>query len=465
MEDYMKIATFRKNNWKRLMTEIEHRRVVPVIGTELLDVNIDGEIVPLYNYITNQLADRLDVDGLDDSSDVSEVAYVYSCRPGSDPSEPYYEVWDILQELDQVELPLPLRQLAQIEPFDLFVTTTCDDFMTKALDVTRFQGKSRTISLSFKKRGSVEDLPQCPVEGQLDPPVVYHVFGRANTLPSYVLTEENLLEFGHQWQDKDRRPRRLVVTLRDKFLLILGCSFENWLSRFFLCSLKSDALLFGKQQQGVVADEKTRRDMELSLFLSRCHTRLYSEGSAREFVAELAAQWQAYTSKRKTGPEPKLQREMEPDEFQKGAFFISYASEDRQAATRIKHQLESTGIDVWFDAQRLEPGDQYKKKILRYIEECSFFLPIISRHVTTSDRRFFRREWTHAIEDAQFRPFGLSFIIPLVIDDTSESSPFIPCEFTEVQWQRVPAGHVSKSFLDQCRRQIRKLRRQEEVRR
>ncbi len=461
----MQIATFRKNNWKRLMTEIEQRRVIPVIGAELLDVIVDGQAIPLYTHIARELAERLDVEGLDDSSDMSEVVYIYSCSPGSDPSEPYYEVWDILQELQQVELPQPLRQLAQIEPFDLFVSTTCDSFMARAINETRFQGEPRTCSLSFAKRGGVEDIPASSVGAQIDPPVVYHVFGMANTLPKYVLTEEDLLEFGHHWQDKDRRPHRLVGALRDKFLLILGCSFENWLSRFFLCALKADSLFIGKQQQGVVADEKTRRDMELSLFLSRCQTRLYKDGSAREFVAELASRWKEYASKTSGEHDRTHLKEHADNPFQKGSFFISYASEDHAAAALIKQRLESAGLDVWFDSQRLEPGDRYKKKILRHIEQSAFFLPIISRHVVTSERRFFRLEWAHAIEETQFRPTGIPFVIPLAIDETKEDAPFIPREFMDVQWQRLPDGEVSQDFLDMCRRQIRKLRRQEEARR
>jgi hypothetical protein len=463
LEEHMQVATFRETNWKRLMTEIEHRRVVPVIGPELLDVVINGQGVPLYNYVADELARRLDVEVPDEHPKICEVAYGYMCRPGSDPSEPYYEVWEILQGLQHVEPPAALSQLARIEPLDLFVSTTFDDFMTKALNNARFRGEARAISLSFKKRGSVDDIPAIPTGGRIDPPIVYHVFSQANTLPMYVITEEDLLEFGHQWQDKDRRPLRLIKTLQEKYLLILGCSFQNWLSRFFLCALKTESLFFGKQQQGVVADERTRRDKDLSQFLSRCQTRLYPEGGAREFVAELAAHWQEHIAKSPAIHEQPHVREDSDGIFLEGSFFISYASEDRSAATRIKAHLESAGIDVWLDAQELEPGDRFKKKILRYIEKSSFFLPIISRHVLTPERRFFRLEWAHAVEEAQFRPPELPFIIPLVIDDTTEKAPFIPQEFSEVQWHRLPEGNLSEDFINLCRRRIRKLRRQEET--
>lgn len=461
----MEIAIFRKSNWKRLMIEIEQGRVVPVVGAELLDVTVEGKGVPLYRHVTRELANRLEVDIPDEQSDMSEVVYAYSCRPGSDPSEPYYEVWNILQELQQVQPPEPLRQLARIEPFDIFLSASCDDFMAKALNEVRFHGESRTLSLSFKKRGTVEDIPPTSASERLDPPVVYHAFGRANTLPMYVVTEEDLLEFGHLWQDEDRRPPRLTAVLRDKYLLMLGCSFQNWLSRFFLCGLKGDALFARQYRQGVVADERTRRDEQLSLFLSRCQTQLYPQGGAREFVAELAHQWQEYTAEARVLPEQPRSDEAAGQMFVKGSFFVSYASEDRAAASHIRQRLKTAGFDVWLDEQRLEAGDQYKRKILRNIEDSSFFLPIISHHVLTPQRRFFRLEWSHAIEEARLRPPEMPFILPLVIDDTPENAPFIPCEFTEVQWQRLPNGEVPDAFLDLCRRRIRERRRQEEAER
>lgn len=447
------------------MIDIEEGRVVPVIGTELLEVKVKGKSVPLYRHIARELANRLEVEMPDEQTDMSEIVYVYSCQPGSDPSEPYYEVWDILQGLQQIEPPEPLCQLARIEPFALFLSTTCDDFMAKALNEVRFHRENRTVSLSFRKRGSVEDIPPASISERLVPPVVFHAFGRANSLPTYVLTEEDLLEFGHQWQDENRRPPRLARVIRDKYLLMLGCSFQNWLSRFFLCALKADALFARQHLQGIVADERTRCDEELRLFLSRCQTRLYPEGGAKEFVAELSHQWQEYASAARVVSEQPRYDEAAGRNFIKGSLFISYASEDHAVAANIRQRLESSGFDVWFDDQRLEVGDQFKSKILRNIEDCSFFLPIISRHVLTPERRFFRLEWAHAIEEARFRPQGKAFILPLVIDDTPLNAQFIPREFTELEWQRLPGGEVSDAFLDLCRQHIRKLRREEESRR
>ncbi len=83
-----------------------------------------------------------------------------------------------------------------------------------------------------------------------------------------------MLEFGHLWQDQDHRPARLLSSLSDKYLVMLGCSFPDWFARFMLCALKFDTLFERNQgRRGIFADELSKKDQELMLFLSRCNAR------------------------------------------------------------------------------------------------------------------------------------------------------------------------------------------------
>ena len=53
------------------------------------------------------------------------------------------------------------------------------------------------------------------------------------------------------------------------------------------------------------------------------------------------------------------------------AVFLSYASQDAEAAKRICDALRSGGVEVWFDADGgLEHGDEWDAKIRRQIKEC-----------------------------------------------------------------------------------------------
>ena len=50
---------------------------------------------------------------------------------------------------------------------------------------------------------------------------------------SFVLSEDNLLEFIGDWMSDGYRPKKLFNLLREKYLLVIGCNYPDWLFRFF----------------------------------------------------------------------------------------------------------------------------------------------------------------------------------------------------------------------------------------
>ena len=60
------------------------------------------------------------------------------------------------------------------------------------------------------------------------------------------------------------------------------------------------------------------------------------------------------------------------------AVFLSYASQDAEAARRICEALRAGGVEVWFDADGGRGGDAWDPKIRRQIKECALFIPVIS---------------------------------------------------------------------------------------
>ena len=61
-----------------------------------------------------------------------------------------------------------------------------------------------------------------------------------------------------------------------------------------------------------------------------------------------------------------------------GAVFLSYASQDAEAAQRICAALRSAGVEVWFDQSELRGGDAWDRQIRKRIHDCALFLPVIS---------------------------------------------------------------------------------------
>ena len=134
------------------------------------------------------------------------------------------------------------------------------------------------------------------------------------------------------------------------------------------------------------------------------------------------------------------------------AVFLSYAREDTDAARRIADALRGFGVEVWFDQSELRGGDQWDAKIRKQINDCTLFLPIISAHTQERGKGYFRLEWKLAVEQTHLMAEGMTFLAPVVVDDTLESGAIVPPEFMRVQWSRLPGALPTPQFVEQVKR-------------
>lgn len=132
--------------------------------------------------------------------------------------------------------------------------------------------------------------------------------------------------------------------------------------------------------------------------------------------------------------------------------FLSYASEDRDAARAIRDTLTSLGLDVWYDESDLDGGDVWDQKIRRQIRECDFFMPVVSAQTESRAEGYFRREWRFAVERTLDMADDHIFLLPVSIDDTDEGIARVPEKFLAVQWTRLPAGKSTPAFEALCGR-------------
>jgi len=441
-------AAFGEPRWRRLLDEIKDGQVVPVIGPELLIVESDPPRT-LMQALGAALVDSFELDPshLPELPTVTDVAVEYA-RQRRDPVDLYYEVSRVMRE-GRWSIPPALRQLAEIRPFSLFVSTSFDDLMKRALDEVRYGGNDRTCTFAFSALRQSVDLPAATQ----DVPAVYQLFGALSTSPEYAVGEEDLLRFTHQLQLLDRRPERLFEQLRTKSLLVLGCSFPDWLLRFLLVSAKGDQLFGDQGSRGVVADRRTRADAGLVSFLERRRAVIYPHGDGNDFVSELSRRWQALAKDTRPPPPPPAVPGL--PELPPNSVFISYASEDRAAATRLRDALDKFGVAAWMDTQQLQMGDAYEQVINRNIDSSVLFLPLLSRHTTTPDPRFFRVEWRAALKQAERRSTAFPFILPIAIDDVSPDDPSLPAEFNSRHWARCAGGTPSEATLEGIRDRLR----------
>jgi TIR domain len=116
------------------------------------------------------------------------------------------------------------------------------------------------------------------------------------------------------------------------------------------------------------------------------------------------------------------------------AVFLSYASQDAEAAQKVCGALRAAGIEVWFDQSELRGGDAWDQSIRKQIKTCTLFLPLISKHTHERAEGYFRLEWKLAVDRSHLIMANKAFLVPVVIDKTADDDENVPEKFREVQW-------------------------------
>lgn len=429
--------------WDDLLSFIEERRVIPIVGPELLQVATPSGPKLLYDWLAERLAVKLNIDTseLPKPYTLNDVVCLFLAARGRR-EEAYVRLRGILRDANPEPSPA-LRRLASITDFDLFVSSTFDPLLENALNLERFGGAPSTEVISYAPN-RVADLPG--EREQWTRPVVYHLFGRVSASPTYVISDEDLLEFICALQNEHLAPEKLFHELEHNHLLFIGSNFSNWLARLFLRMAKRQRLSDPRDVGEVMADDSTGQDERLMSFLQQVSVRTRVFKGAERFVDELHSRW---TARRKPAGsvDTAIQRFAPPArEMPDHAVFISYAREDLQAVQQIKAGLEAAGVTTWFDMDRLEGGDDYDRKIRRNIERCSYFIPVVSAATQRRHEAYFRREWSYALDRTRNMADGAVFVLPVTIDGTNPNEALVPDKFKAVHFTHLPGGQVSAEF-------------------
>ena len=432
--------------WEDLLNFIEDRRVIPIVGPELLRVDTAGGPRQLHEWLAERLAAKLGVDiaPLPSPATLNDVASTYVAARGRR-EEVYVRLRSVLRDA-VFEPPRSLKQLAQITDFDLFVTTTFDGLLEQALNAERFGGAQGSEVVAYAPNRTA-DLP-CSRE-QLQRPLVYHLFGRCSASPTYAVSDEDLLEFVCALQSEHLLPERLFHELEHSHLLIIGGNFSNWLARLFLRMTKRRRLSDPRDVGEVLADGHSSRDVRLMSFLQQVSVRTRVFGGAEAFVDELHRRWTARRRPAEVVPLATAPRRIVPPErdMPEDAVFISYAREDLSSVQRLKAALDAAGVRTWFDVERLEGGDDYDRRIRGNIARCTLFVPVVSAATERRLEAYFRREWSYAADRSRNMADDAVFILPLCVDDTPSRTARMPDRFRALHLTRAPAGEPPPEFV------------------
>jgi hypothetical protein len=138
--------------WEDLLILLDEGKVIPVIGSGV--VTMGEEQAPFYPWLAKRLADKLGIppDQLGDRADLNTVAMLHLLNRG-DGNALYTRIARILRD----ECPMPgkaLTDLAQVSAFNLFLTTTFDPLLQRAIDFTRYGGDTQRVLMELSSTES-----------------------------------------------------------------------------------------------------------------------------------------------------------------------------------------------------------------------------------------------------------------------------------------------------------------------
>jgi hypothetical protein len=165
--------------WEDLLDFIEQGKVIPVIGEHAVTFGEGNE--PLCPWLASELANRLGVTctRLSATPTLNDVVREHLLA-GGERNAIYTRLSRILRE----RCPVPgsvLRDLAGIAAFNLYLTTTFDPLLERALNAVRFGGAETTRTQAFFPGAANKDLPARRAE--LAGVTVYHVLGKVSVPP------------------------------------------------------------------------------------------------------------------------------------------------------------------------------------------------------------------------------------------------------------------------------------------
>jgi deoxycytidylate deaminase len=430
--------------WKNLLRQISGGLVVPVLGPRLL-VAGDGE--SLQRRVAERLLNQYGVEAAaDDLPPFRELnaAVARLKSVAHNPQDLYADIHDALRALtaDDAAIPQPIRQLAQISDFRLFVTLTPDDLLARCL---RQQRAVNEIVYSPRLPTSeFRDLPrdwhERPGEVQL-----LYLFGKSHVAPMFAIHDEDVLEYAHNLIARGSQvPNDFLGELQERSLLLIGCNFPDWLSRFFL-RLTNKGRLSEKTRREWLIDE-LRPEEPLTCFLLSYSkdTEILGQISPPEFVAELHRRWME-----EHGAAAGTRQTATGESVPRGAmFFISYSrGTDLPRAEALFQALLGMGVtkgEVWFDRQAIEPGQDFSHRIYDGIAGCRYFLPLLSEGANRREEAFVFREWRAANERRQ--GMNREFVYPLIVDPDN-----VPERYTADPvraWSGIHYGHAPEGAPD-----------------
>lgn len=230
-------------------------------------------------------------------------------------------------------------------------------------------------------------------------PTIYYMFGKVcDGVKKYALTDTDMLDYVSSWLSNDNRarPKNLCNELRDKYILMLGNNYSNWLFRFIWYSMRKSNLGHGMLAYDSVDDS-------LINFLERTET--FTKQNTADVIDQIISRLDKKLAENEKTKFNKPEEDID--------VFISYSRSDSEVAEYLYDALTKQGKRVWYDKHNLTEGGNFMEEIRKAIRTAKYFVPILSENITKEKdfSHVYRNEWDTAIEVAI--SMGRTYLIPL----------------------------------------------------
>lgn len=382
--------------WETLIDQIIEGNVIPVIGSDIL---MDG--INIEQYLIDLLAKNCGI--ISKPTNFSELLYDENFK---NRENIYFWLSSFCSNNAAKLKPSSLlKRILSIKQFPFVITTSFFPIVEAAMSEIWKDRKVKSMVFSNNPATTrLKGVGDIGNESDISTPTVYYMFGKAcNSAHRFVVTDTDMLCFCSSWLSNDSRPPILSNVLKDKYLLVLGNNYPDWLFRFiwYSMNLTENATSPFSKTQGMMVDDKA--DDNLIKFLNRLDTFTQKDPL---FVVDTIEQ------KLK-----EREQEIEAHRFDKPQkdcdIFISYSRSDSRIAESLYKTLTNNGLNVWYDKMKLKSGSDWMAEIEKAIDTSRLYIPILTENTLNEGNDFhvYRKEWK--IADRRAEGYSRRYIIPL----------------------------------------------------
>lgn len=387
-----------EERWEDLIDQIMAGNVIPVIGP---DFQID-EQDNFHTQIINLFARKFGIKS--EPRTFSQLIYSreFLSAVNNKPETIYRLICQVLTKVKKRPSDLLVRLLAT-KKFPFVITTSFTPVVESAM--RQVWGDDKVGMLQFRNdpardlkvdEGDVQNVKS------MSQPTVFYMFGKYSEEKNrFVVTDVDMMEFCTSWLAALQTPRVLTEAIKQRYLLVLGNNYSDWLFRFICYALRSRA---EDMRSSLMVNQHFADDAPLIQFLHRLET----------FIQKDAAQVVTEIERRLSERQQRMQSESQRVQTYRTDVFLSYSRSDEHLVHQLYDLLLSRGLRVWYDRQGIKEADNWRQAIVSGIRGSRIFVPILTANVENEilDVHEYRAEWKEAASVAG-RMGGRTFIVPL----------------------------------------------------